>query len=77
MTSMHVDMNPDTARKLKQIGDAFCIKGPFFSYEEVKMGNVNHTYKTNYIIDDGSGMAKSSHILCRESIPMLSSIRWN
>lgn len=29
MTSMHVDMNPDTALKLKQIGDAFCIKGPF------------------------------------------------
>lgn len=22
------------------------------------MGNVNHTYKTNYIVDDGSGMAK-------------------
>ncbi len=55
---MNADMNLDIARKLKQIGDAFCIKDPFFSYEEVKMGNVNHTYKTNYIIDDGSGMAK-------------------
>ena len=58
MTSMNADMNPDIARKLKRIGDAFCIKGPFFSYEDVKMGNVNHTYKTNYIIDDGYGMAK-------------------
>ena len=43
MTSMNADMNPDIARKLKRIGDAFCIKGPFFSYEDVKMGNVNHT----------------------------------
>jgi hypothetical protein len=30
----------------------------FFSYEEIKMGNVNHTYKVNYVHDDGSGMAK-------------------
>ena len=53
-----LDMNPAIARKLKEIGDAFCIKGPFFSYEEIKMGNVNHTYKVNYIVDDGTGMAK-------------------
>ena len=53
-----MDMNPDIAQKLKQIGDAFCIPGPFFSYEEIKMGNVNHTYKVNYIVDDGQGMAK-------------------
>ena len=58
MTSMPMDMNPAIARKLKEIGDAFCIKGPFFSYEEIKMGNVNHTYKVNYIVDDGTGMAK-------------------
>lgn len=50
--------NMDTARKLQQIGQLFCIPGPFFSYEEIKMGNVNHTYKVNYIRDDGSGMAK-------------------
>ena len=50
--------NIDTARKLQKIGEAFCIPGPFFSYEEIKMGNVNHTYKVNYIRDDGSGMAK-------------------
>ena len=51
-------MNPDVARKLLKVGDAFRIQGPFFSYEEIKMGNVNHTYKVNYIRDDGSGMAK-------------------
>ena len=51
-------MNPDMARKLLKVGEAFRIQGPFFSYEEIKMGNVNHTYKVNYIRDDGSGMAR-------------------
>lgn len=51
-------MNPDVARKLLKVGEAFRIQGPFFSYEEIKMGNVNHTYKVNYIRDDGSGMAR-------------------
>ena len=51
-------MNPDIARKLLQVGEVFRIPGPFFSYEEIKMGNVNHTYKVNYIRDDGTGMAK-------------------
>ena len=54
----HSFMNPDVARKLLQVGEAFRIPGPFFSYEEIKMGNVNHTYKVNYIRDDGTGMAK-------------------
>ena len=57
-TTQQLTMNPDTARKLLQVGEAFRIKGPFFSYEEIKMGNVNHTYKVNYIRDDGTGMAK-------------------
>ena len=52
------NMNPETARKLLEVGEAFRIPGPFFSYEEIKMGNVNHTYKVNYIRDDGTGMAK-------------------
>ena len=50
--------NLETARMLQKIGEALCIPGPFFSYEEIKMGNVNHTYKVNYIRDDGSGMAQ-------------------
>lgn len=45
------------ARKLLQVGEAFHIQGPFFSYEEVSQGNVNRTYKVNYIRDDGTGMA--------------------
>ena len=58
MTMLRESMNSDTARKLLKVGEAFRIQGPFFSYEEIKMGNVNHTYKVNYIRDDGSGMAK-------------------
>lgn len=37
-------MNQDVARKLLQVGEAFRIPGSFFSYEEIKVGNVNHTY---------------------------------
>ena len=58
MQNLPDTMNPDVARKLLKVGDAFRIQGPFFSYEEIKMGNVNHTYKVNYIRDDGSGMAR-------------------
>ena len=58
MTTQQEAMNPEIARKLLQVGEAFRIPGPFFSYEEIKMGNVNHTYKVNYIRDDGSGMAQ-------------------
>ena len=46
------------AKKLQQIGKAFCIDTPFFSYEEIKNGNVNHTYKVSYIRDNGSGFAE-------------------
>ena len=58
MSNLPETMNPDVAHKLLKVGEAFRIPGPFFSYEEIKMGNVNHTYKVNYIRDDGSGMAK-------------------
>lgn len=50
--------NSDVARKLQKVGEAFRIEGPFFSYEELCMGNVNCTYKVNYVYDDGTGMAK-------------------
>ena len=50
-------MNPQEARRLQQVGVAFKLEGPFFSYEEINQGNVNHTYKVNYVRDDGTGMA--------------------
>ena len=56
--SMLPEMDPAVTRKLLQVGAAFRMKDPFFSYEEIKMGNVNHTYKVNYIHDDGTGMAQ-------------------
>ena len=51
-------MDQQIARKLLKVGEAFRIPGPFFSYEEVNQGNVNNTYKVNYIRDDGTGMAR-------------------
>ena len=60
---MNTFMDQDVARKLLEVGEAFRIPGPFFSYEEIKMGNVNHTYKVNYIRDDGNGMAKTKSYL--------------
>ena len=50
-------MDQATARKLQQIGKAFNLPGPFFSYEEILNGNVNRTFKVNYVSDDGTGMA--------------------
>ena len=50
-------MDSTLARKLQQVGEAFKLTDPFFSYEEISQGNVNHTYKTNYIRNDGTGMA--------------------
>ena len=50
-------MDEKTARQLQQIGKAFNLNAPFFSYEEIVNGNVNRTYKVNYIEDDGTGMA--------------------
>ncbi len=47
------DMGP----MLQRIGRLFRIPGPFFSYEEIKMGNVNRTYKVDYVVDDGLGTA--------------------
>ena len=44
--------------KLTKVGAAFRLPGLFFSYEEVNMGNINHTYKVNYVMDDGFGRAR-------------------
>ena len=62
----HPGMKKDIAQKLLKVGEAFRIPGPFFSYEEIKMGNVNHTYKVNYIRDDGTGMAQIKSYLVQK-----------
>ena len=43
-----------TARKLWQICEAFRIPGDFDSYDEIKVGNVNRTYRVNCRQPDGS-----------------------
>lgn len=40
--------------KLLEICRAFRIPGEMVSYEEIKMGNVNRTYKVNFLQEDGS-----------------------
>lgn len=39
--------------KLKQVCTAFRITGTYEGYEEIKIGNVNRTYRVNYRRDDG------------------------
>lgn len=38
MSIPEMDMNPEIARKLLEVGEEFRIEGPFFSYEEIKNG---------------------------------------
>ena len=45
-------MNVD--QKLKEICGDFRIPGTYVSHEEIKVGNVNRTYKVNYRQPDGS-----------------------
>ncbi len=40
--------------KLSKVCDAFRIPGTYVSHEEIKVGNVNRTYKVNFLQPDGS-----------------------
>ena len=51
-------MSENLIERLIAVGTAFRLPGPFFSYEELRMGNINCTYKVNYVIDDGTGRAR-------------------
>lgn len=46
--------------KLKQVCKAFRIAGTYEGYEEIKVGNVNRTYRVDYRRDDGK---KKSYIV--------------
>ena len=39
--------------QLMRVGHAFRINGEMVSYEEIKIGLVNQTYKVNYVMKDG------------------------
>ena len=60
------EMQLEIIEKLLGVCKRFRIQGLFFSYEELKNGNVNHTYKVNYLVDDGSGMAKIKSYLVQK-----------
>lgn len=49
---MRMDKKP-IEQELRQVCETFRIQGTFLSFEEIKVGNVNHTYKVNYIRNDG------------------------
>lgn len=42
-----------THEKLEQVCKAFRIQGSLQSYEEIKVGNVNKTYRVNFLQEDG------------------------
>ena len=46
--------------RIKQVCSAFRIRGELQSYEEIKCGHINQTYKVNFIRDDGK---KKSYIV--------------
>ena len=39
-------------QKLQKVCEQFCIEGTYLSYEEIKIGNVNKTYKVLYLQQD-------------------------
>ncbi len=40
--------------QLKHVCEQFRIEGAYLSYEEIKVGNVNRTYKVNFLRPDGT-----------------------
>ncbi len=58
--------NQTLAHKLQKVGEFFNINAPFFSYEEIFTGNVNQTYKVNYVREDENGMVKIKSYLVQK-----------
>ncbi len=44
----------DLFNKLREISELFRIEGTYVGYETVQVGNVNKTYKVNYLLPDGT-----------------------
>lgn len=43
----------DLYDKLLDVSRAFCIEYEYLGYETIQMGNVNHTYKVNFLLPSG------------------------
>ena len=39
---------------LQRVCSAFCVEGEFAGYEQIKVGNINRTYKVRYVKPDGA-----------------------
>lgn len=46
--------NMDLNQKLLEVSRAFRIEHEYVGYETICMGNVNHTYKVNFLLEDGT-----------------------
>lgn len=46
-------MNCNVNEKIQEICNDFRIEGTYQSYEEIKLGNINKTYKVKYLREDG------------------------
>lgn len=44
----------DLNQKLQEVCKRFRIDADYVGYETIQMGNVNHTYKVNFLLSDGS-----------------------
>ena len=44
----------DLNEKLEQVCRLFRIEDTYLGYETIQMGNVNHTYKVNFRLSDGT-----------------------
>lgn len=44
----------DLNQKLLEVCKSFRIYDTYLGYETIQMGNVNHTYKVNFLLEDGS-----------------------
>ena len=44
----------DLHDKLHQVCKKFRIFDEYLGYETIQMGNVNHTYKVNFLLGDGT-----------------------
>ena len=48
----NLDSTCSMDQKLQAVCRSFRIPGTYQSYEEIKVGNVNKTYKVNFVMDD-------------------------
>ena len=51
-------MDDKLVRRLQRVWNKLKLNAPFFIYDEIHQGNVNHMYRMDYIHNDGTGIAR-------------------